>query len=136
MAGKKGAKSQLSRVLPVKFEESLVSALDGRSRLGREVRERLQAMTNDLGGRGTLSHAQYSLAKRGVWLEMLLEAEELRIAAGQGVDIAPHTQLVGALLSIYKALGLKRQPKPTPSLSDYLEGRRERTLKHAEASDN
>jgi hypothetical protein len=73
------------------------------------VRERLQALVADLGGEGALSHQQRSLRKRAIWIELMVEDEEARIAAGGGVDIAPHTQLVGGLLAIYKALGLKRQ---------------------------
>jgi hypothetical protein len=112
-------KSGLSRVLPVRYEESLVSVLDGRSRLGREVRDRLQALSSDLGGHDSLSHAQYSLARRAVWMEMMLEAEELRIAEGQGIDIAPHVALVNSLLHVYRALGLKKQAREV-RLADYL----------------
>jgi hypothetical protein len=83
--------------------------MDGRTRLGREVRDRLQALVIDLGGDDTLSHAQRSLCRRAVWLELCIEHEETRIAEGGGIDIQPHRQLVGGLLAIYKALGLKRQ---------------------------
>ncbi len=83
--------------------------MDGRTRLGREVRDRLQALVIDLGGDDGLSHAQRSLCRRAVWLELCIEHEETRIAEGGGIDIQPHTQLTGALLAIYKALGLKRQ---------------------------
>jgi hypothetical protein len=46
-----------------------------------------------------------------VCLELCIEHEETRIAEGGGIDIQPHTQLVGGLLAIYKALGLKRQAR-------------------------
>ena len=70
---------------------------------------RLQALVSDLGGEGALSHQQRSLCKRAVWLELMVENEESRIAAGGGVDGALHTQLVGSLLAIFRALGLQRQ---------------------------
>ena len=76
---------------------------------GSRARGRLPALVADLGGEGALSHQQRSLRKRAIWIELMVEDEEARIAAGGGVDIAPHTQLVGGLLAIYKALGLKRQ---------------------------
>lgn len=112
-------KSGFLRVLPVRYEESFVSLLDGRSRLAREVRDRLQRLVADLGGESGLSHAQRSLCKRAIWLEIVIENEESRIGSGGGVDIAPHTQLVGSLLAIFKALGIKRVAREA-KLADYL----------------
>jgi len=98
--------------------------LDGRCRLAREVRTRVQALFADLGGEGAaLSHAQRSLIRRAVWLEMVLEGDELRIGEGEGVDIAPHVALVGSLVSIYKTLGLKRVAREA-RLKDYLAANR------------
>lgn len=55
-----------------------------------------------------MSHQQRSVCKRAIWIELMVEHEEARIAEGGGIDGALHTQLTGALLAIYKALGLKR----------------------------
>lgn len=118
MTGKKGMRSGLKTTLPVRYGQDFVTQLDGRCRLSKTVSVRLEALEGDLGG--VLSHAQRSLCRRAVWLELCAEHEEARIAEGGGVDIGPHTQLVNTLLSIYKSLGLKRQPKPSPTLRDYL----------------
>jgi hypothetical protein len=107
------------RTLPAQYGPNFVAMLDGRCRLAREVRDRLQGLVADLGGESGLSHAQRSLCKRAIWLEIVIEGEESRIGSGGGVDIAPHTQLVGSLLAIFKALGLKRQAREA-KLSDYL----------------
>ena len=119
MSGKPGMKSKLMRTLPVRYGQDFAAVVDGRTRLGREVRDRLQALVIDLGGDDALSHAQRSLCRRAVWLELCIENEETRIAEGGGIDIAPHTQLVGGLLAIYKALGLKRVAREA-RLSEYL----------------
>jgi len=85
--------------------------IDGRSKLAKAIRERTAALTADLGGREALSHQQFSLCRRAVWLETLLDHEESRIAQGDGVDIPDHARLVNSLLAVYRALGLKRQAR-------------------------
>jgi hypothetical protein len=125
MAGKKGARSKLLRTLPVRYGQDFAAVMDGRTRLGREVRDRVQALVIDLGGADTLSHAQRSLCRRAIWLELMVEHEETRIADGQGVDVGPHVQLVNSLLQVYRALGLKRREPPAQRLSDYLQAHRE-----------
>jgi hypothetical protein len=110
-------KSKLRRALPVRYDPSYVEVLDGRSRVGREVRDNFNQLIQDLGG--SLSHQQTSLAKRAVWLEFVISREELRIARGEGVDIQPHVALVGSLLGLYRTLGIKRVAREA-RLSDYL----------------
>lgn len=119
MSGKPGMKSKLMRTLPVRYRQDFAAVMDGRTRLGREVRDRIAALVQDLGGDDTLSHVQRSLCRRAIWLELCIEHEETRIAEGGGIDIAPHTQLVGGLLAIYKALGLRRQARSV-TLHDVL----------------
>ena len=119
MSGKKGMRSGLSRVLPVKFGVDFARTVDGRSLLGRAVRTRLQNLIDDLGGEGTLSHQQRSLCVRAVWLELVLQEEEMRIAEGAGTDPQLHTSLIGSLVSIYRLLGIKRVAREV-RLADYL----------------
>lgn len=110
---------RFERVMPVTYRKDFAEIMDGRTRLGREVQARIGALESDLGGHEALSHAQRSLIHRAVWLELSLEHEEARIAKGEGVDIAPHVALVGSLLGIYKALGLKRAARKV-TLDDYI----------------
>jgi hypothetical protein len=104
----------------VKFGADFVAQMDGRSALGKEVRSRIEAIEADLGGPDTLSHAQRSLVAHTVWIDLVLENEECRIASGQGIDIGPHTQLVNTLVGLYKTLGLKRQTRQV-GLADYIQ---------------
>ena len=108
MSGKPGMRSQLRRTLPVRYGQDFAAVMDGRTRLGREVRDRLKALVIDLGGDDTLSHAQRSLCRRAVWLELCIEHEETRIAEGGGIDIAPYVALVGSLVNLYRVLGVRR----------------------------
>jgi hypothetical protein len=119
VGGKHGPRLKLPRQMPIRYRQDFAAVMDGRSRLAREVRDRLTAMLTDLGGEGILSHAQISLCKRAVWLELCCEHEETRVADGCGIDIGPHTQLVNTLVGLYKTLGLKRQAREA-SLTEYL----------------
>ena len=119
MTGKTGLKSGLMRVLPVRYHADFAKTVDGRSLLGRAVRDHFNSLVQNLGGFDHLSHQEVSMCMRATWLQLLLEHEESRIGEGQGIDIAPHVALVSSLLAIYKALGLKRQARET-KLSDYL----------------
>jgi hypothetical protein len=103
-----GMKARLRKELPVKFGTDFVEQMDGRSLLGREVRSRMDALVSDPGGEGSLSFQENSLVTRAIWLDLLLSNEEARIAKGEGVDIEAHVKLCGSLLSIFRALGLKR----------------------------
>jgi hypothetical protein len=94
MSGKKGMRSELLRVLPAKYDESFASVLDGRCRIARTVRDRLQALVADLGGESALSHQQKSLCRRAIWLEIVLESEELGIGVGRGIDGAARTTAI------------------------------------------
>lgn len=104
-------------MLPVKFGVDFARTVDGRSLLDRAVRCRLQNLIDDLGG--TLSHQQRSLCTRAIWLELVLQGEEMKIAEGAGTDTQLHTSLVGSLVSIYRLLGIKRVAREA-RLSDYL----------------
>ena len=73
MGGKNGLRPKLPRLMPVRYREDFASIIDGRSRLAREVRDRLSALVADLGGEDALSHAQRSLCRRAVWLDLCVE---------------------------------------------------------------
>jgi hypothetical protein len=120
MAGKNGPLPKIPRQMPVRYHEDFASVMDGRSRLARAVRDRLEALISDLGGEDALSHAQISLCRRAVWIELMVEHEESRIAEGSGVDVQPHVALVSSLVSIYRVLGVKRQARQA-RLSEYLQ---------------
>jgi hypothetical protein len=59
------------------------------------------------------------MCKRAIWIELMVEHEESRIAEGGGVDGALHAQLLSGLVSIYRLLGIQRVAREA-RLSDYL----------------
>jgi hypothetical protein len=119
MSGKPGMRSKLRRTLPSRYGPNFVEVLDGRCRLAKEVRHRLQILMSDLGGEDNLSHQQRSLCARSVWLELVIGSEEARISSGEGIDHALHTQLIASLVRIYRLLGIRRVAREA-RLSDYL----------------
>jgi hypothetical protein len=123
MPSKPGMRNRLRHTLPTRYGQDFVASLDGRFRLSREVRRRLEALVSDLGGESALSHAQISLCRRVTWIELMIEHEEARMGEGQGIDIAPHVALVGSLLGLYKTLGIKRVSREA-RLKDYLAANR------------
>ncbi len=58
MRTKPVTRCRLPRTLPIRYRQDFASIMDGRSRLSREVRNRLQALVGDLGGQDALSHAR------------------------------------------------------------------------------
>lgn len=106
--------------IPTQFEPRFLEHMDQRTVAARELRQRLNAITDDLGGADQLSYARRSLVRRAVWLESWLETQEAKAAQGEDVDIGRQTQALNALLGLYKTIGLERRAKEVPSLHDYL----------------
>ena len=85
--------------------------------------ERIGALEGDAGGADGLSHARRSLIRRAVWIEALCEGHELRLAAGEAIDVGALTQLTNSLLGLYRALSLERRARRVPPLKGYLEAK-------------
>ena len=65
MPSRPGTRNRLKTTLPVRYGQDFVTLLDGRCRLSRTVRERLQALVSDLGGEDALSRAvRHGLIRR------------------------------------------------------------------------
>ncbi len=117
--GKAGNAAKLRQV-PDRYSSGWLGALDSRTALAREMRDRYQTMTDDLGGADRLSYAQRSLAERALWLEYWLASQERELANGNDFAVGQWTQACNALQGIYSKLGLQRQAREVPSLSEYL----------------
>jgi|SRR5579883_1618615 len=118
-------KQKLLTQIPAKFDPDFIERLSKRYSLTRIVQARRDALEAHCGG--DLSYIQRSLIKRTVWLELLTESYEQRVASGQEVDVGALTQLNNTLKGLYKDLGLKPTARPIGTLR---EARRE-----AEAED-
>lgn len=108
---------------PNKFTQGWLAELDGRTGIAQVMRQRYEAFTNDLGGVSQLSYAQRSLVERSLWLEYWLAQQEQALATGAEFDIGKWTQAANALQGILSKLGLDRQAKDAPNLSDFIQSR-------------
>ena len=112
-----------AKTIPAQFNNGWLDALDYRTAMAKEMRDRFVALTNDLGGVDRLSYAQRSLCERALWLEYWLASQERSLAAGSAFDAGKWTQACNALQGIFTKLGLKRVPRDVPDLSEWLRER-------------
>ncbi len=110
---------------PDRFQQGWLDRLDGRYALARDLRDRFQALTDDLGGASNLSYAQRALAEHALWLDHWLHQQERALAEGrmEDFDVGRWTQGLNALSGVLTKLGLKRVPKDVPDLSEWLRKR-------------
>ena len=123
MEAQNNTDSSKSQPVSAKFANGWLDGLDGRLGLARELRQRFETLTNDLGGSDSLSYAQRSLCERALWLEYWLATQEKDLANGGEFDIGKWVQAVNSLQGIFAKLGLKRMPKDVPSLQDWIKQR-------------
>lgn len=109
--------------VPVKFEPGFIAGLDNRTGIAQAMRERYHAFTSDLGGDDRLSYAQRSLCERALWLEHWLREQERTLASGGEFNIGAWVQAANSLQGILSKLGLERQSKEIPDLSEFLRKR-------------
>jgi hypothetical protein len=111
-------KQKLLTQLPAKFDPDFMERLSRRYSLTRVVQARREALEAHCGG--DLSYIQRSLVKRTVWLELLTESYEQKVASGESVDVGALTQLNNTLKGLYKDLGLKPMARPIRTLRDIM----------------
>ena len=112
-----------AKTIPAQFSNGWLDALDYRTAMAKEMRDRFVTLTNDLGGVDHLSYAQRSLCERALWLEYWLASQERSLAAGDEFDAGKWTQACNSLQGIFTKLGLKRVPRDVPDLSQWLRER-------------
>lgn len=88
------------------------------------MRERAQAIMDDLGGSEHISQLKQGLARRLVHLELMLEGAEHRVVSGQLVDIGGWTQMVNTYMGLARLLGIERQARRMTGVQEYLSKRR------------
>lgn len=107
-------KQKLLTSVPAKFDPNFIDRLSRRYSLARIVQGRRAELEAHCGG--DLSYVQRSMVKRLVWLELLTETYEQRVANGDVVDVGALTQLNNTLKGLYKDLGLRRTARPVQPL--------------------
>jgi hypothetical protein len=125
MAGKRGRYSAKATDVANRYHGAVLDELDGRVRLARTLRERMRALTNDLGGINDLSYQEVSLCKRCVHLERLLEKKEATLAHGGTCDESTYLNAINALSGLYSKLGLRRRARVLPTLREYVTAQRQ-----------
>lgn len=109
------------QLIPDTYSPDWIERLDGRTRVAQAVKERLAALVTDCGG--DLSYQRYSLCKRAVWMEAVIERQEAALARGEDIDQGRWTQAVNTLVGVLRTLGLERRAKPTEDLQSYMRRR-------------
>ncbi len=112
-----------AKQIPEKYTPGYLDDLDGRLAVAQVMRERYRAFTDDLGGADRLSYAQRSLVERALWLEYWLAEQEQSLARGTDFDVGKWVQAANSLQGILTKLGLDRQAKDIPNLSDFIKSR-------------
>ena len=98
-------------------------AIDGRSQLGRRVRDFAENFAVQLGGWAALSDAQEANVRRAAELTALAEQARAEALRTGNVDPLGLVRLDGAANRAVRALYLDRKrPPASPTLSEYLAG--------------
>ncbi|MCX2721972.1 hypothetical protein [Roseibium salinum] len=84
-----------------------VEGLDGRSALARRYRDLVGEFTADLGG--DPSEAQKQLIRRAASLSTWCEAQEVKLANGDEIEIGPLTTAANSLRRILQDIGIERK---------------------------
>lgn len=99
-----------------------VQELDGRTALARRYRDLVGEFTRDMGG--DPSEAMKQLIRRAAAMSVWCEAQEVRLANGDDIEIGPLTTAANSLRRILQDIGLERVAKDiTPDLATYLRQR-------------
>jgi hypothetical protein len=123
MSNGNGSENGQTQAVPDRFQAGWLDNLDGRLGLARELRQRFDALTGDLGGADQLSYQQRSLCERALWLEYWLSQQEQTLAAGGEFNVGQWVQASNSLQGIFSKLGLQRVAKEVPSLAEYAAAR-------------
>lgn len=116
----RGKSVKLLAALPPDYSRDWLERFDKRTKVWRAATEREAALLRDAGGVEGLSHARRSLIRRAVFLELLVETQELRFTSGEAVDVGSITQALNSLLGVYRLIGLERKAKPARALRDVM----------------
>lgn len=118
----RGVSTKLLTSLPEKYSSDWLERMDRRTKVWRAINDRIAQLESDAGGVESLAHARRSLIRRAVFLELLVESQEVRFAAGESLDVGSYTQAFNSMLGAYRLLGLERKARPLRRLRDVMAG--------------
>jgi hypothetical protein len=111
---------KLLTTLPDDYSTEWLERLDKRTKISRAIGARVRELEADAGGAEGLSAVKRSLIRHCVWLDALTESYEIRIAAGEPVDVGGFTQSLNSLIGLFRMLGLERKARRTETLDDLM----------------
>ncbi|PKL95570.1 MAG: hypothetical protein CVV18_05000 [Gammaproteobacteria bacterium HGW-Gammaproteobacteria-8] len=120
MSTENGTDTGKSRDIPPRYSETWIERMDGRTQVARAIRDRLEALQSDLGGPDSMSYQQRSLSKRAIWMEAVIEQQEIALSKGEEIDQGKLTQAVNTLIGLLKTLGLERKARDVPDLHQWM----------------
>lgn len=93
---------------PVKRSSSeWIDRLDGRTGIAQTMRDRYDAMTEELGGVDRLSYSRRSLVVRYLWVEYWMEGRETMLAERGWTDMSEWIEAMNAMHGILDRLGIE-----------------------------
>lgn len=116
----------------------LPRGVDGRTLWVRRFRDLIALHTADLGGEDMMSEAERALVRRSATIIIQLERMEFKFATGNDPssnELETYQRLSNTLRRLLQTVGLERRQRDvTPSLQEYLKGKRSRHVIEAEAA--
>lgn len=118
----RGKSTKLLATLPETYSSDWLARLDKRTKVARAVLARVTELESDAGGADALSAARRSLIRHAAWLDALVESYEMKLAAGEPIDVGAFTQSLNSLLGLLRLVGLERRQKKAITLRDVMNG--------------
>jgi hypothetical protein len=118
----RGKSTKLLATLPDNYSSDWLQRIDKRTKIARAVLCRIAEFEADAGGAESLTAARRSLIRHTAWLDAIVDSHELRLAAGEALDVGAYTQALNSLLGLFRMLGLERRARPTRRLRDVIDG--------------
>lgn len=116
----RGKSTKLLATLPDRYSNDWLKRLDKRTRVAQAVLAKIAQLEEDAGGADSLATVKRSLIRHAVWLDALVEGYEMRLAAGEEVDVGGFTQSLNSLVGLYRLIGLERRQRPARTLRDVM----------------
>ena len=116
----RGKSTKLLATLPDSYSADWLAKLDKRTKIARAVLARIGELESDAGGPDSLSAARRSLIRHAAWMDAIVESYEMKLAAGEQIDVGGHTQALNSLLGLYRLIGLERRAKKAASLGEVM----------------
>lgn len=118
----RGKSTKLMATLPENYSSDWLARIDKRTKVAKAVLARITELEADAGGPDVLTAARRSLIRHAAWLDAIVESYEMKLAAGEQIDVGGHTQALNSLLGLFRLLGLERKAKPVRRLHDVMAG--------------